>query len=76
VAQAHTASTSPSNGNGANGANNFNASAYMSRGRASGGGNSFRNVGLKKPTSPTQIVAEITSPRQAIGGISGVASNN
>ena len=46
-----TSSTSPTSA--ANGANNFNASAYMSRGRATGGGNSFRNVGLKKPTSPT-----------------------
>ena len=44
--------------------------AYVSRERASGNG----HAGVKSLTGPVQMV-DLTSPRNAIGGVSGVVTN-
>jgi len=47
------------------------SSAYVGRERASGGNG---HAGVKSLTGPVQMV-DLTSPRNAIGGVSGVVTN-
>ena len=49
------------------------SSAYVSRERASGS-HPFGHAGAKALNSPVQM-ADLTSPRNAIGGVSGVVTN-